>query len=261
MDFIVVQDMFLNETAEIADVVLPACSFVEKDGSFTTAARLVQKVRKIIEPLGESRPDWKILCDLGGRMGYAMNYDSPQDIMEEIASLTPAYGGISYERLESGGLRAPCPAADHPGTEFLWEKAFKTKNGKGNFFPADYQPPAEETDEEYPFVFTTGKDLYHLHTGSYTHKSAVLSKLSPEDLLEISPSDAEKLGIGDGERIKVISRRGRIELLATLTDKVPEGTVFSTFHSSEVNILTTDSLDPQAKVPELKMCAVKIEKI
>ena len=261
MAFIVVQDMFLTETAEMADVVLPACSFVEKDGTFTSASRLVQRVRKIIDPLGGSRPDWEILCELGRRMGYEMSYTHPKEIMDEIASLTPSYGGISYERLGAGGLRAPCPTKEHPGTEFLWGKTFKTNNGKGNFFPADYLPPAETPDEEYPFVLTTGKDLYHLHTGSYTHESVPLSRLAPEDRLEMSLSDAEKLRVSDGDRVKVRSRRGQVNLVIKVTDRVPEGTVFATFHSTEVNVLTTDSLDALAKVPELKMCAVKIEKV
>lgn len=261
MDFIVVQDMFLTETAEIADVVLPASSFAEKDGTYTSSYRLVQRVRKIIDPVGESRPDWKILCELGRRMGCAMNYASPGEIMEEIASLTPSYGGISYDRLEDGGLRMPCPTKEHPGTEFLWGETFKTDTGKGKFSPAEYLPPAETADAEYPFLLTTGKELYHLHTGAYTRESKPLSRLAPEDLLELNPADAEKLGIGDGERVKIRSRRGAIDLAVQITEKVPTGTVFSTFHSSEINVLTNDSLDAVCKVPELKMCAVTLEKI
>jgi formate dehydrogenase alpha subunit len=261
MDFIVVQDMFLTETAEMADVVLPACSFAEKDGTFTSASRFVQRVRKIIEPLAGSKADWEILCELGCRMGYEMSYVHPKEIMDEIASLTPSYGGVSFERLDVGGLRVPCPTKEHPGTEFLWGKTFKTADGKGHFFPADYQSPAEAPNDEYPFLLTTGKELYHLHTGSYTNKSVPLSRLAPEDLLEISVTDAEKIGVGNGDKVRVISRRGQIGITAQVTDSVPEGTVFATFHSGEVNVLTIDTLDTMAKVPELKMCAVKIEKI
>jgi len=261
MDFLVVQDIFLTETAEIADVVLPAGSFAEKDGTYTSSWRYVQRVRRIINPIGKSRPDWEIVCELGRRMGYDMDYASPQEIMEEIASVTPSYGGICYDRLEDGGLRMPCPTKDHPGTEFLWGEAFKTDTGKGKFFPAEYLPPAETADDEYPFLLTTGKELYHLHTGAYTRESGPLSRLAPEDLLELNPKDAAKLGVGDGERVALRSRRGTIETAVHVTDKVPMGTVFSTFHSSEINVLTNDSLDAVCKVPELKMCAVSIEKV
>ncbi len=262
MDFIVVQDIFLNETAEIADVVLPACSFAEKDGTFTNTARLIQLVRKAIDPQGESRPDWEIICELSKRMGYEMTYSHPGEIMDEIASLTPPYGGISHKRLEDGGLRWPCPDKEHPGTPYLWKDKFNTKSAKGIFYPADYHPPAELPDDEYPFVFTTGKDLYHLHTG-YTRHSVPLNNLSPEDLLEMNPSDGEKLGILDGDETRVCSRRGEITIKVKITDLVPEGTVFATFHSTKtpVNVLTIDALDPLAKVPELKICAVKVERI
>ncbi len=262
MDFIVVQDLFLNETAEVADVVLPACSFAEKDGTFTNPARFIQLVRKALDPIGESKPDWEIICELSKKMGYEMNYNHPSDIMDEIASLTPPYGGVSYERLENGGLRWPCPNKEHPGTEYLWKESFKTKSGKGVFFPADYVPPSEPTDKEYPFIFTTGKNLYHLHTG-YTRHSVALHRLSPEDLLEINPSDAEKLGIIDGDEVRVGSRRGEIKIKTKITDGVPEGTVFSTFYSAEVpvNVLTIDTFDRLGFVPSLKVCAAKIEKI
>lgn len=261
MDFVVVQDMFMTETAEIADVVLPGSSFAEKDGTYTSSYRLVQRVRKIIDPIGESRPDWEILCELGQRMGYEMNYSSPKEIMEEIASLTPSYGGISYDRLKDGGLRVPCPTKDHPGTEFLWGETFKTDTGKGKFFPAEYKLPVETADEEYPYLLTTGKELYHLHTGACTRESKPLSRLSPEGRMELNPVDAAKLGVGNCERVKVRSRRGEIDIAVQVTDRVPVGTVFSSFHSNEINALTNDSLDPVCKIPELKMCAVAIEKV
>ncbi|MEZ4601135.1 MAG: formate dehydrogenase subunit alpha [Syntrophotaleaceae bacterium] len=260
LDFLVVQDMFLTETAEVADVVLPASSFAEKDGTFTSGYRLVQRVRAVIDPVGESRPDWEIIRELSRRMGYAMDYASPADIMDEIASLTPSYGGISYDRLEEGGLRIPCPTKDHPGTEFMWGQTFKTDTGKGKFFPAEYQPPAEKADEEFPFMLITGKELYHIHTGACTRQSKALFNLAPEDILEVNPADAERLGIVDGGKVKLRSRRGRFEIKVQVTDRVPEGTLFTTFHSSDINVLTSDSLDALAKVPELKLCAVAMEK-
>jgi formate dehydrogenase alpha subunit len=262
MDFMVVQDMFLTETAKVAHVVLPACSFAEKDGTFTNTARLIQRVRKAFDPIGESKPDWKIICDLSRKMGYPMSYGHPKDIMDEIASLTPPYAGISYRRLGKGGLRWPCPQKDHSGTRYLWGETFNTPTGKGMFFPADYQPPAESPDKEYPFILTTGKDLYHLHTGSYTRNSVALFNLSPEDLLEIHPSDADRIQIKDGEEIFVHSRRGSMKIHTKVTDRVQEGTLFTTLHSDNiaVNALTIDCLDPMAKTPELKLCAVKLEK-
>ncbi len=262
MDFVVVQDMFLTETAQVADVVLPACSFAEKDGTFTNTARLVQRVRRVIDPVGESRPDWEIICELGKRMGYGgMDYAHPGEIMREIASLVPPYGGVSYERLEHGGLRTPCPNQDHPGTLYLWKEKFNTPSGKGVFFPAEHTPPAEVPDKAYPFILTTGKDLYHMHTGSYTRRSAVLSELSPGDVLLIHPLDAQGLGVGDGGEVKVASRRGEIRIRVQVTDEVPQGTVFSTLHSADVavNDLTNDVLDSLAKTPELKICAVQIQ--
>ena len=263
LDFMVVQDMFLTETAKMAHVVLPACSFAEKEGTFTNTARFIQRVRKAFDPIAESRPDGEIICDLSQKMGYPMSYGHPKEIMDEIASLTPPYAGISYRRLEKGGLRWPCPQKDHPGTPYLWGETFNTPSGKGVFFPADYQPPAELPDKAYPFILTTGKDLYHLHTGSYTRNSAALFNLSPEDVLEIHPSDAERLKVKNGEKIHVSSRRGDMKIHAKVTDRVPQGTVFTTLHSDEVavNALTIDTLDPMAKTPELKLCAVRLEKM
>ena len=262
LDFMVVQDMFLTETAKLAHVVLPACSFAEKDGTFTNTARFIQRVRKAFDPIAESKPDWKIICDLSQKMGYNMSYGNPKDIMNEIVSLTPPYAGISYRRLGKGGLRWPCPQKDHPGTLYLWTETFNTPSGKGMFAPADYQPAAELPDKEYPFILTTGKDLYHLHTGSYTRNSVALFNLSPEDVLEIHPSDADRVQVKDGEEIHVRSRRGSMKINTKVTDRVPEGTVFTTLHSDNiaVNALTIDCLDPMAKTPELKLCAVKLEK-
>ncbi len=259
LDFLVVQDIFLTETAKLADVVLPAASFAEKNGTFTNTERRVQLVRKAIEPVGTSKPDCVILVELAGKMGYQMRYDSAASVMEEIAGLTPSYGGISYKRLEKeGGLQWPCPDAAHPGTKFLHKDKFA--GGKGKFQPVQYRPPAEEPDAEYPFRLTTGRMLYHYHTGSMTRKSVGLDEICKEGYIEINPQDAEFLGIKENDLVTVSSRRGKIEIKAKLTDIVARGVVFIPFHFAEsaANVLTNAALDPIAKIPELKVCAVKI---
>jgi predicted molibdopterin-dependent oxidoreductase YjgC len=263
MDFVVVQDMFMSQTAEIADVVLPASSFAEKDGTFVNGARMLQRVRQAIEPVGNSLPDWKIICRLGERMGLEMDYNHPSEIMDEIASLAPPYGGVTYDRLEHGPLTLPCPTKDHPGTEYLWKEKFNTPSGKGIFFPKHYRELPEIPDKEYPFLLATGKLLCHMQTGSYTQQSRVLSSMAPRDLLEISPQDGKALELKDGDTVRIISRRGQISLPVKIMEDVDQGTVFTTFFSLDVpvNEVTLDTLDPAAKVPELKVCAVKLEKV
>lgn len=259
LDFLVVQDIFLTETAKLADVVLPAVSFAEKDGIFTNTERRVQLVRKAIEPIGQSRPDCDIIVELAAKMGYQMQYESAEAIMKEIARLTPSYGGISYERLEKeGGLQWPCPDSSHPGTKFLHKDKFVV--GKGKFQLVRYRQPAEVPDEEYPFRLTTGRMLYHYHTCSMTRRSKGLDEICKEGYVEINPQDATSLGINDGETITVSSRRGSIKIRAKLTDIVAPKTVFIPFHfvESAANILTNTALDPIAKIPELKVCAVNI---
>ncbi|GAI03814.1 unnamed protein product, partial [marine sediment metagenome] len=200
LEFLVVQDIFLSETALLADVVLPAVSFAERDGTFTNTERRVQRLRKALEPVGDSRPDWWITCQLGSRMGgKGFDFEHPSQIMEEIASLTPSYGGISYERLEDGGLQWPCPTEDHPGTPILHAKLFV--RGKGRFIPLEYKPPMELPDNEYPLVLTTGRSLYHFHTGTLTRKVKGLNILKGEGEVEINPDDASSLGIADGEMV------------------------------------------------------------
>jgi len=259
VDFLVVQDIFLSETAQLADVVLPAASFAEKSGSLTNSERRVQLWRKAIEPVGESRPDWEIICDVATRMGYEMKYDSPAQIMDEIAQLTPIYGGMSHDRLEGDGLQWPCPDKDHPGTQFLHKGRFS--RGLGKFHAIDFRPPFEMPDEEYPLLLTTGRMLYHFHTGTLSRRSAGLNELHPEGKVEISPEDAAKLDIEDGDLVEVTSRRGKVVAKALVTDKSPVGTVFMTFHFREAaaNLLTVSALDPVAKIPEYKVCAVKVE--
>ena len=245
----------------MAHVVLPAAAFAEKDGTFTNTERRVQRIRRAIEPVGDSKPDWWITCQLGQRMGRkGFDFDDSSKIMDEIAGLTPSYGGISYARLENGGLQWPCPTQEHPGTPILHTEVFS--RGKGQFIPLEYKPSAELPDDDYPLVLTTGRSLYHFHTGTMTRKVEGLNMLRGEELVEINPEDALALGIADGEMVRVVSRRGEVVTKAKVTNFSPVGTVFMTFHFAEspTNLLTNPALDPVSKIPEYKLCAVRIEK-
>lgn len=259
LDFLVVQDIFLTETASFADVVLPAACFAEKDGTFSNTERRVQRIRKAVDPPGEALADWEIICRLANAMGYQMNYSSPEEILGEIAGLTPSYGGISFARLEEKGIQWPCPTPDHPGTAFLHGKKFN--RGLGKFHAVEHIPPDEVPDADYPFIFSTGRRLFHYHTGTMTRKG-MLDEHMPSDYLEINDNDAERLSISEGDKVKVTSRRGNIEIPARLTDTVPPGFVFASFHFSEtpVNNLTNPKLDAISKIPELKICAVNVTK-
>ncbi len=262
LEFLVVQDIFLSETAQLADVVLPAVTFAEKDGTFTNTERRVQRVRKVIEPVGNSQPDWWITCQMGQRMGgKGFDFDHPSRIMEEIATVTPSYGGITYARLEKGGLQWPCPAEDHPGTPILHTESFI--RGKGRFMPLEYKPPAELPDDEYPFILTTERSLYQYHTGTMTRKVEGIDVIHGEELIEINPEDAKSLAIANGEKVKVISRRGEVTVRVKVTPASPQGVFCMSFHFAEspTNILTNPAVDPVAKIPELKVCAVKVEKV
>jgi formate dehydrogenase alpha subunit len=258
LDFLVVQDIFLTETAQLAHVVLPAAAFAEKDGCFTNTERRVQRLRKALDPPGEARADWEILCDLARRFGYEMSYSGPAAIQDEIASLTPSYGGITYHRLETGSLQWPCPDRDHPGTPILHTQRFA--RGLGKFHPVEFIPAAELPDEEYPFLLSTGRILQHFHTGTMSRQSEVLDKLVSVGVVEINPADARRLRLEEGDLVKISSRRGEIEIAARVTPRVPPGTVFVAFHFREApaNRLTIAALDPVAKIPEFKVCAVKI---
>ncbi len=260
LDFLCVQDIFLSETAQLADVVLPAASFAEKDGTFTNTERRVLRIRKAVPASGEARPDWEIICDLADRMGYPMHYDHPCEIMEELASLTPIYGGMRYERLGKAGLQWPCPDTDHPGTPFLHQGQFR--RGLGRFHATPFREADELPDEDYPYLLTTGRLLYHFHTGTLTRQTAGLEAISPPAPFEISPEDAERENIRDGDLVDVTSRRGTVRARAIVTDRSPRGTVFMPFHFREApaNMLTNPALDPVAKIPELKVCAVRLEK-
>ncbi|MCB9451502.1 MAG: molybdopterin-dependent oxidoreductase [Anaerolineaceae bacterium] len=261
LEFLVVQDIFLNETTEFADVVLPAAAFAEKDGTFTNTERRVQMVRKAFDPPGEARSDWQILSELAQRLGAkGFAYTSASEIMDEIAEVTPIYGGIQFARLEGDGLQWPCPTPEHSGTPILHVGKFS--RGLGHFSPVHHQEAVEMPDTEYPYMLTTGRILQHWHTGTMTRRVSGLSIIAPEERVEINPGDAEKLGIADGDWIRIVSRRGSVKARAHVFDRPRPGLVFMTFHFAEAlgNILTNNVVDPVSKIPEYKVCAVKIEK-
>jgi len=260
VDFLVVQDIFLTETARFADVVLPATTFAEKDGTFTNTERRVQKVNKAIEPVGDSKADFEIITEIANKIGFNWKYDTAEDVFKEIITLTPSYAGLTYQRLEGGGISWPCPTEDHEGTLFLHGEKFT--RGLGKFHGVEYEPAAEGPDNDYPFILTTGRNLYHYHTSTMTARSKSINEHISEDTLRINPVDAGDLGVADGDKVKVASRRGEIEVKAELTDTVGKGIVFMTFHFSDspVNMLTNCVLCPTAKIPELKVSAVKVEK-
>ena len=259
IDFVVIQELFLTETTKYADVVLPAASFAECDGTFTNGERRIQRVRKAIPALG-GEENWQSICQIAQRMGYPMSYSHPSEIMDEIAALAPMFGGIHFDRLDDGGLQWPCPC-NSPGTETLHIGQFSC--GLGKFNAVEHRPPAEETDREYPLILTTGRRREHYNSGSMTRRSKGIMWVWPEEAIEINPADAGDLEVEDGEMVKVISRRGSVRTRARVTDKSSRGVVFLSFHYRDVltNLLTNHALDPQAKTPEYKACAVRVEKI
>jgi formate dehydrogenase alpha subunit len=261
LEVFIVQDVFPTQTAKLAQIVLPGTSFAEKDGTFTNTERRVLLVRQACKPVGESRPDWQIVCDLSTRMGYPMKYNSAEEIFEELRQVTPSYAGMTYARLEKAGLQWPCPTEEHPGTMFLHKDRFT--RGKGMLHALDYKPPAEEPDADYPLFLTTGRSFVHYHSGSMTRVSPTLNRELETGYMEISPTDARAMGIKDGERVKVSSRRGEIQIKAKFSRKVDRGVVFIPFHFAEsaANVLTNPAYDPVAKIPEYKACAVKVEKL
>jgi formate dehydrogenase alpha subunit len=265
LEFLVAQDLFINETGSYADVFLPAASWAEKEGTFTNTDRRVQRVRRAIAPRGQSRPDWQIVCDLARRVEQRLgrpqsagwDYTHPSEILEEMARLVPEYAGVKYARIEDEGLQTPVWDDQHPGTPYLFTKDFP--RGRGKFHPLDYHPSVEMPDAEYPFILTTGRVLEHWHGGSLTRNSD-LNELYPEARVEIHPDDAVGMAIQSGQPVRVTSRRGSIVLRATVTEKTTHGVVFVPFHFSEAaaNLLTIDAVDPQALIPEYKACAVRI---
>jgi len=267
LEFLVVQDIFLTETAELADVVLPATSWAEKDGTFTNTERRVQYIRQAISPVGEEvRPDWEIICDIAKRLGSDLfEFNSPHEIFEEIRTITPQYAGMNRERLEKPeALHWPCPSEDHPGTPILHQQQFSTPDGLGVFFPIGHQEPGEMPSNDYPFTLTTGRVLFHWHTGSMTRRSKTLDRELPTGFVEIHKDDARRLGVNDKEAIKVKTRRGEIEIPARITDNIMPGVLFIPFHFVEhaANILTSsEHLDPAAKMPEFKVSVADVAKV
>ncbi|MGD8604046.1 MAG: molybdopterin-dependent oxidoreductase, partial [Anaerolineales bacterium] len=261
VQFLVVQDIFINETGEMADVILPGVSFAERGGTFTSTERRVQLIRPALPKVGHAWPDWQIITKLANRLDAGWSYDGPSAIFDELASLTPQYGGMSHQRLEAGGLQWPCPTPDHPGTPIL--HAGKFVRGKGLFTPLAYKPPAELPDEEYPLFLSTGRILFHWHGGTMSRRSPGLENLAPEAEVEINPQDAARLGIEQDQTVQVTSRRGSVTASARLTERSPVGTVFMTFHYAEAaaNLLTPSHIDPVAKIPEYKVSAVRVEAV
>ena len=265
LEFLVVQDLFINESGAYADVFLPAASWAEKEGTFTNTDRRVQRVRKALEPRGQSQPDWEIICRLAERIEKRLGrrqtafwaYESPAEVLEEMGRLVPEYAGVKYPRIENQGLQTPVWDDSHPGTPYLFAETFP--RGRGKFHPLEYAPAVEMPDEEYPFILTTGRVLEHWHGGTLTRHSK-LDELYPEARIEISPADAARLKIDDGQAVRVSSRRGTIVLRAWVTQRTTVGVVFIPMHFAEAaaNLLTIDALDPLAKIPEYKACAVRI---
>ena len=260
LDFIVVQDIFLTETAQKADVVLPGACFAEKDGTFTNTERRVQRIRKAVNPPGEAKDDLTILTMLAEKLGVKYS-NNPEEVFEEIRKVTPQYAGITYKRIEENdGVCWPCPDEEHPGTRILHVE--KIVRGKGLLTPIENRPPQELPDKEYPFILTTGRRYEHFHTATMTKRARALNYYCPEPAIEINAEDAKALNINDGDKIVVSSIRGSITTNAKISDRVSKGVVFGCFHFSEaaINELTNPALDPVAKIPEFKVCAVNIKK-
>jgi len=262
LDLLVVQDIFLTETARLAQAVLPAASFAEKDGTFTNTERRVQRVRAAVPPPGEALPDWQIVCALAKKLGApGFDFRHPSEVLSEISRLTPIYGGLSFDCLENDSRQWPCPSSEHPGTPILHTKDFS--RGRGNFVALSYVPPAEAPDEAYPLILTTGRNLYQYHTGTMTRKVGALNQRFGEEKLEINPADAIPLSIAEDDWVRVSSRRGEVRVRARLSDINPPGLVYLNFHFAEVptNALTGAAYDPQTGTPDYKVTAVKVEKI
>jgi predicted molibdopterin-dependent oxidoreductase YjgC len=265
LEFLTVQDLFINESGAYADVFLPAASWAEKEGTFTNTDRRVQRVRKALEPRGQSRPDWQIVCDLAKRIEKQLGrsrsafwaYSGTSEVLQELGRVVPEYAGVTYARIENQGLQTPVWDEHHPGTPYLFSDTFP--RGKGKFHPLNYVPSVETPDDEYPFILTTGRLLEHWHGGTLTRHSK-LDDLYPEARVEINPADAVRLKIEHEQAVRVSSRRGSVVLRAWVTLRTTVGVVFIPMHFAEAaaNLLTIDALDPLAKIPEYKACAVRI---
>ncbi len=272
LEFLVVQDIFLHETAQIADVVLPACSFAEKDGSFTNSERRVQRVRKVLEPVGDSKADWKIFCELaekiseitGEDFGSEFSYDHPSQIWDEFASLTPLVAGINYERLENGGIQWPCPAVDHPGTRYLYEKDFP-RGDRAKFVGFEQGKAADELpNRRFPLILNTGRILYHWHGGTMTRRAHGLLARASVLQVAVNPDDCDTYGLNSGDKVCIKSRRGQMEAEVLVSETMNSGEIFVPFvklQEQAANFLTNAALDPDSRIPEYKVCAVRMEKI
>jgi formate dehydrogenase alpha subunit len=261
LDFLIVQDIFFTETAALADVVLPAACFAEKDGTFTNTARMVQRVRKAVDPPGEAKEDSAIIIGLASKLGYEMRYNVIEDVFHEAGKLWPALAGISYKRIAKTGIQWPCPTQDHPGTQYLFKGGFP--RGRAAFTVVGYRPSDELPDSEFPFVLSTGRQLFQYHTGTMTRRVDAIDKISPCAYVEIHPGDAESMGIREGDTVEVSSRRGAIQVKALISDRPSKGVVFIPFHFKEAaaNVLTNGTLDPVSKIPEFKVCAVRVDPV
>jgi formate dehydrogenase alpha subunit len=260
LDFLVVSDIFPTETTQLADVVLPAASFAEKNGTFTSTERRIQMVRQALSPQGESKSEWEVISDLLSRFGVPASYSSPAEVMEEIALVTPIYGGVSYDRLGTSGLQWPCPSKDHPGTGVLHTEKFPI--GMGRFRHVEHREPFEMPDQEYPLLLTTGRSLYHFHTGTMTRRTSLLDREVPAPFVEMNPADAKALGVRNGQKVIVESRRGQLYMDSKVTPDIPKGTIFVPVHFNEAcaNVLTGQALDPVSKIPELKVTAARVRR-
>jgi formate dehydrogenase major subunit len=264
LDFLVVQDIFWTETCEFADVVLPGASFAEKDGTFTSGERRINRIRKAVDPPGDAKEDWEIFVLLAKKLGLeGFDFKSPEEIWNDMRRVTPSMTGATYARMEKPeSVHWPCPTEEHPGTPILHREKFSSADGLGTFFGIEYRPPAEVADAEYPFTLMTGRLIFHYHTRTQTDRSATLHNEVPEAFVQINDGDAKKLNITNGERIKLRSRRGETTPLARVTDEVGPGVLMMTMHfPNGANMLTNTALDPLSKMPELKHCAVTVEKI
>jgi formate dehydrogenase alpha subunit len=264
LEFIVVQDIFMNDTSVYADVILPAASFAEKNGTFTNSDRRVNRVRKAIDSPGDAMDDWRIVYEIAQRMGANFpDYKSESEIFDELASMTPQYAGISWERIEHQGLQWPCPDKNHPGTADMFLEKYGTDSGKAKIFPVEYVEQSERASEKYPFILNTGRLLYHYHTATMSRRSKTLTEFANETFIEINETDALKMEIKTSDKVNVSSVRGEIETIARVSNEVAEGEVFMPWHfnESKVNYLIRDELDPTSKIPAYKLTAVRIDKI
>lgn len=264
LEFLAVQDIFLTETAEFADVILPASTFFEKEGTYTNTDRRVQIGRPALQPPGEARLDWQVICEIGKRVGYPMNYASTAEVFEEFAALTSSYAGLTVKKLGPTGKVWPCPDPEHSlGELVLFQDRFPTPTGRGKFVPCEFSAADDLPDAEFPLVLNTGRVLEHWHTGTMTRRAHVLNTLQPTPFVDVHPDDLAALSVADGDVVQVRSRRGVITLPAKSSSSVQRGSVFIPFHFREAaaNVLTNDALDPYGKIPEFKFCAVRVEKI